>query len=200
MVWRLSKLLGVDLPLDAAEAVFAGIVYDTGSFAYPKTQASTFECALELARKGVKPYTIHNRVYESSSVSVLILQKRVLGSLELLLDNRLAVQILTQGDLLLSGASYEDAEEFVNTPLMGKDVEVSLLVKEKAEGRWRCSLRSKGAVNVAHIAQGFGGGGHWTAAGFTSDLPLEGLKKAVLQTIEETLSKPPTRREGATRP
>jgi phosphoesterase RecJ-like protein len=187
MVWSLSCLLGTSVALDAAEAIFAGIVYDTGSFAYPKTSEKTFACALELVRAGVKPYTIHNRVYESASIGALVLQKIVYGSLELRLSNMVAFQVLRQADLVAANATYEDAEDFVNGPLRGGAVEVSVLIKENAEGRFRCSLRSKGRVNVARIAQGFGGGGHRTAAGFTSRIPLEDLKAAVLQNIEENL-------------
>lgn len=187
MVWRLGSLLGVELSQDAAEAIFAGIVYDSGSFAYPKTGLDTFACALDLVRRGVKPYAIHNRVYESGSVASLLLERVVLGSLELRLDDRLALQTLRLADLETTGAVYEDAEGFVNTPLKSAEVEVSVLLKESQGGRWRCSLRSKGAVNVARVAHGFGGGGHWTAAGFSSTLPLEELKSAVLETIRSAL-------------
>lgn len=188
MVYRLAGLLGAELPLDAAEAIFAGIVYDTGSFAYPKTSESTFACARDLVGRGVKPYTIHNRVYESASIGVLLLQKIVIGSLELRASNRVAIQVLRQDDLREARASYEDAEDFVNIPLKGASVEVSILFKENTEGRFRCSLRSKGNVNVARIAQAFGGGGHKTAAGFTSASTLAETKAAVLAGLEAAMA------------
>jgi phosphoesterase RecJ-like protein len=191
LVYLLAKRLGAVLPEDAAEAVFAGIVYDTGSFAYPKTGERTFACALELVQQGVKPYVVHNRMYESSSIGVLILQKTVFSSLELHSENRIAVQTLLRADLAASGASYEDAEDLVNTPLQGRTIEVSILFKENLEGKLRCSLRSKGHMNVAHIAQSFGGGGHKTAAGFTCQYPLERVKGDVLQTIGRALRECP---------
>jgi bifunctional oligoribonuclease and PAP phosphatase NrnA len=187
LAYFIARLLGVELPMDAAEAVFAGIVYDTGSFAYPKTSERTFECALELVRRGVSPYEIHRRMYESSSDGVLMLQKAVISSLELRLEGRVALQSLEKGDLAASGASYEDAEDLVNIPLQDRRVEVSALFKENLEGRLRCSLRSKGGVNVARIAQAFGGGGHKTAAGFTCGLPLAAAKDNVLQSIAQAL-------------
>ncbi len=196
MVWRLSSLLGTELSLDAAEAIFAGIVYDTGSFAYPKTSAATFACALDLVRRGVKPFIIHGRVYESGSVASLLLERTVLGSLELALDKRLAFQVMKTADIESCGAVYEDAEGFVNTPLKSAEVEVSVLLKENKDGRWRCSLRSKGPINVARVAHSFGGGGHWTASGFSSTLPLEELKSAVLQSIEVAMASPQSREEA----
>jgi phosphoesterase RecJ-like protein len=183
LVFFIARLLGVELPIDAAEALFAGIVYDTGSFAYPKTSARTFECALDLVRLGVNPYEIHNRMYESASDGSLMLQKAAISSLELLHGGRVALQSLKKEDLAASGASYEDAEDLVNIPLQDKRVEVSALFKENLDGRLRCSLRSKGEVNVARIAQAFGGGGHKTASGFTCAFPLALAKDNVLQSI-----------------
>ncbi len=188
LVFLAARKLGIELPEDAAEAVFAGIVYDTGSFAYPKTGEATFDCARELVRLGVRPYTIHNRMYESSSIGVLMLQKAVLSTLELHADNRIAVQTLSGAQLASTGAAYEDAEDLVNLPLQGRSVEVSVLFKENLEGKLRCSLRSKGRVNVAHIAQSFGGGGHKTAAGFTCQAPLERSEADVLKTIVRALA------------
>lgn len=187
LVYRLTRILGIALPLDGAEALFAGIVYDTGSFAYAKTSAGTFETALELVRQGVQPAVIHNRMYESASIGVLVLQKLVYSTLELKLDNRVALQSLKSDELVKSGASYEDAEELVNVPLRGKTVEVSVFFKENLDGKLHCSLRSKGLVNVAHLAQTFGGGGHKTAAGFTCARPLEAMKEAVLENIKRAL-------------
>jgi bifunctional oligoribonuclease and PAP phosphatase NrnA len=189
LVYYLFLALGVELPLDAAEALFAGIVYDTGSFSYPKTSARTFACALDLVGQGVQPYEMHKRMYESSSTGVLILQKAVISSLELRLDGRVATQILHKEDLAASGAVYEDAEDLVNLPLQDRRVEVSLLFKENLEGRLRCSLRSKGGVNVARIAQGFGGGGHKTAAGFTCRAPLASAMDDVLQSISQAIQR-----------
>jgi bifunctional oligoribonuclease and PAP phosphatase NrnA len=187
IVYRLSRALGVGLPIDAAEAIFAGIVYDTGSFSYPKTGEGTFACALELVKRGVVPYEMHNRMYESSSDGVLFLMKAVISSLELELEGRVALQSLAKEELAASGASYEDAEDLVNIPLQDKRVQVSVLFKENLEGRLRCSLRSKGNVNVARIAQAFGGGGHKTAAGFTCRSPLARAKVDVLQSIARSM-------------
>ncbi len=184
IVWRLALELGADIEPDAADALFAGIVYDTGSFIYAKTSASTFEAALGLVRLGVRPHVIHRLMYESSSIGVLLLRKAVSATLELDSNDRVAFQRMTEAELAAApGASYEDGEDLVNMPLQGRDVEVSVLWKRHPEGTLRCSLRSKGKVNVARVAQGFGGGGHKTAAGFKCPLPLEQMRGKVLQTI-----------------
>jgi bifunctional oligoribonuclease and PAP phosphatase NrnA len=187
LAYLITARLGSKPPLDAAEALFAGIVYDTGSFSYPKTGERTFECALALVRLGVSPNELHKRMYESASDGILILQKAVMSSLELRLDGRIALLRLAKEELAASGAAYEDAEDLVNIPLQDRKVEVSVFFKENLEGRLRCSLRSKGGVNVARIAQAFGGGGHKTAAGFTCDSPLARAKDDVLQNIAQAI-------------
>jgi bifunctional oligoribonuclease and PAP phosphatase NrnA len=187
LVYLISSKLGVALPLDAAEALYSGIVYDTGSFCYPKTSERTFEVALALVRSGVSPNAIYGRMHESAAEGFLSLEKAVLSTLELSPDGRIAIQSLSKEELAASGAAYEDAEELVNIPLQDRKVEVSVLFKENAEGRLRCSLRSKGGVNVARFAQAFGGGGHKTAAGFTCRAPLAASKADVLQSLSKVL-------------
>jgi phosphoesterase RecJ-like protein len=166
-----------------ANSLYTGIVYDTGSFIYPKTSAETFRIAHELVKTGVEPYYIYSRIYESNSVSALQLQAKVLSSLELLFDQQVAVLTMTHGDIVQCGALYEEADTLINIPLKSERIKVSLFFKENETGILRCSLRSKGDINVAEIAQHYGGGGHKTAAGFKSKYPLETIKQKVLDKL-----------------
>ena len=183
MVFQVLVEMGISIDEDMAMALFAGIVYDTGSFAWEKTSTTTFQAALELCRRGANPAIIHAALYESSSISVLLLRKTVLSTLELYHGDTIAIQTMTKKTLTETGASYEDGEDLINVPLMGKKVQVSLLFKENPEGILRCSMRAKGLVNVAHIAQCFGGGGHRLASGFKSPYPLETIKAKVLEIL-----------------
>jgi phosphoesterase RecJ-like protein len=98
-----------------------------------------------------------------------------------------AVQILRKEDLENSGAYFEDAEPFINVPLKSRDIMVSVLVKQNHEGQIRCSLRSKGEVNVSKIAQSFGGGGHVSASGFRSNDSIEDTLAKVMAKIDDIL-------------
>lgn len=188
MVYRVIRHLGCVLRDDSASALFAGIVFDTGSFAYSKTKAGTFEVALELVKAGADPYGVHGALYESSSTGVLLLRKEVLSTLELFADDRVAVQTMTSEVLTRTSSTYQDAEGLINIPLQAASVEVSVFLKENEEGTLRCSLRSKGRVNVARIAQQFGGGGHRSAAGFKSSNDMTSTKSSVLSLVLEELS------------
>jgi phosphoesterase RecJ-like protein len=180
---ELAGEAGIVLNPVSAAAAYAGIIYDTGSFAYSKTTARTFRAALALVEGGIKPYDIYSSLNECAPAAALLLQKQVLSTLEILNKGRIAVQILRKADLLALDARFEDAEALINIPLKSRDIRVSVLVKENREGQVRCSLRSKGEVNVSKIAQFFGGGGHVSAAGFKSGDSVEITLANVLNRI-----------------
>ena len=180
---------GIKLTLENAAAAFAGIAYDTGFFAYTKTTARTFKAAQTLVETGVIPYKIYQELTENSSIASLQLEKAVLSTLEILGNGRIAVQILRCEDLERCEATLEDSDYFINKPLKCKSVEVSILIKENHEKLVRCSLRSKGKVNVARLAQYMGGGGHITAAGFKSKVGIKETLEEVLIKVNEELDK-----------
>ncbi len=183
ILFELFESLGLEFSLPMAEAIFTGIVYDTGSFIYPKTSPRTFMIAHILTEVGVDPNYIYQCIYESNSVSALRLQSKVLSTLELFYDQHVAAQTMTKEMIAECGAMYEEADTLINIPLKSESIRVSLFFKENEAGILRCSLRSKGNINVAEIAQSYGGGGHKTAAGFKSIWPLETIKQKVLDKL-----------------
>jgi phosphoesterase RecJ-like protein len=190
MIMDLASCFNQTLDQATAMAVFAGISYDSGSFSYSKTTARTFRAAQTLVEAGAKPYEIHGFLNESASMASLLLQSRVIAGLTLHYGGRVATMTLRQADLAATGARSEDAESFINIPLKSREVVVSIMVKENEEGNIRCSLRSKGAVNVSKIAQQFSGGGHAMAAGFRSDASLEETLDQVLEKALNVLGTP----------
>ncbi|MBN1835269.1 MAG: bifunctional oligoribonuclease/PAP phosphatase NrnA [Spirochaetales bacterium] len=187
ILYLLFEEMGLEIDLVMAEALYMGIVYDTGSFVYPKTTPVTFQIARDLVARGVKPNTVFSKLYESNSISSLLLMSRVLNTLELCMDNRVAVQTMTRETLAESEARYEEGDQLINIPLRSESIRVSVFFKENPEGVKRCSMRSKGEVDVAQIAQSFGGGGHTTAAGFKCIRSFEVMKEEVLEMIRPYL-------------
>jgi bifunctional oligoribonuclease and PAP phosphatase NrnA len=183
IVYQILREMGIEIDLPMAEALYTGIIYDTGCFIYPKTTAITFDIARHLVQCGVQPNAVYTRVYESNSISALLLQSRVLSTLELAHANHVALLTMSREMIRDSGANYEEADGIINIPLRSEDVRVSIFFKENTDGLLRCSLRSKGAINVAEIAQTFGGGGHQTAAGFKCRLSMEKTKRAILERL-----------------
>jgi phosphoesterase RecJ-like protein len=185
ILYLLFREMNLELDLPIARALYMGILYDTGSFIYPKTTAVTFEIAHDLVSLGVQPNETYVSVYESNSISSLVLMSKVLATLELHYDDQVAVQTMPQNLLREAGATYEESDLLINIPLRSADVRVSVFFKENLEGVKRCSLRSKGNLNVAAIAQSLGGGGHKTAAGFKCLRPFDVMKVEILEMLHE---------------
>jgi len=186
---ELAMKAGINLTSANARAAFAGIAYDTGFFAYSKTTLRTFKAASALLEAGAVPYDIYKEFYQKGKIGALLLEKCVLGSLEIVDQGRVAVQLLRKEFLESCRATSDDTEGFINTPLKCKEIEVSILLKENKEGNVRCSLRSKGKVNVSKIAQSMGGGGHVSASGFKSSRNLDETLRITLERISEEINK-----------
>jgi len=195
ILYLLFRDMKLELDLPMAQALYMGILYDTGSFIYPKTTAVTFEIAHDLVSLGVQPNQTYVSVYESNSISSLVLMSKVLATLELHYDNQVAVQTMSQELLRTAGAAYEESDLLINIPLRSADVRVSVFFKENLEGIKRCSLRSKGNIDVATIAQSLGGGGHKTAAGFKCLRPFDVMKVEILEMLHEYFNNPEAQSE-----
>ena len=185
ILYQLFREIGVTLDLHMAQALYMGIVFDTGSFVYPKTTALTLRIAHELVALGVNPNQVYSNLYESHSLSSLVLMSRVLSSLSLHCAGRVAVQNMPKRLLEECQARYEEADQFINIPLRSREVRVSMFFKQNLEGLWRCSLRSKGSIDVAEIARSYGGGGHRTAAGFKCSHPTEAIQAEILERLQK---------------
>jgi phosphoesterase RecJ-like protein len=112
----------------------------------------------------------------------------MLDTLELHLDGRFATMSILQQDFARTGAAHADTENFINECHRISSVKVSSLFVELKDGRIRCSLRSRGAVDVSEIAAKFGGGGHRMAAGTYLPGPIETAKELILKEVAERLA------------
>jgi len=185
---ELAALMGVTLESKTAFAAYAGMVYDTGFFAFQKTSPRSFRAAITLLELGVNPTEAYQELCENTSIKSLLLQKRAFASLEIHCG-QIASQLLRLEDFAETGAVNDDADGFVNAPLRAREIMVSVLVKESRKGKVKCSLRSKETIDVSKIAHDFGGGGHINASGFNSDLNVDQTLALVLTKITEYLGK-----------
>jgi bifunctional oligoribonuclease and PAP phosphatase NrnA len=110
-------------------------------------------------------------------------------------QGRLAWLWVTNDDMVRAEATEEDCEGIVNYAIGIAGVDAAVLLREVPGGRVRLSLRSKGSVNVARIAAGFGGGGHLHAGGCTLEGPLDAAAEQILATMRRELEQSP--RDGA---
>jgi bifunctional oligoribonuclease and PAP phosphatase NrnA len=187
MIYNLCKATGVRVTREIAECVYTALITDTGSFHYSNTSERTFKVASELVRAGVKPAKISQAVFSNYPWSKIELMGEVLATARRDETGRVAWMHQTLEMQARAGATEEDADGFVNYPLTCGSVEAVALLKECSPGVYRTSLRSKGDVNVARIAEKFGGGGHRNAAGCTLSGDLEEAEQAIVRLLQDAV-------------
>jgi len=189
MIYNLCKATGVRVTKELAECVYTALITDTGSFHYSNTTERTFKVASELMRTGVKPAKTAEAVFASYPWSRIQLMGQVLSTAKRDATGKVASMRLSLEMQRRSDASDEDADGFVNYPLTVGEVEAVALLKECAPSTFRTSLRSKGDVNVARVAEKFGGGGHRNAAGCTLTGNWEEAEQEIVTLLLEAVER-----------
>lgn len=181
MVFRLAREAGVKFSPEIATCLYTALMTDTGSFMFQGTNDDTFALARELVLAGADPAHCARGIYFAHSSAKLRLLGEALRNLNL--EAHLGWIWVTQSQMERCGAKEEDCEGLVNYVLSIGDVEVAAFFRELSDGRYRVSLRSKGKLNVARVAEMFGGGGHECASGCAVDGPLAEAVRQVLSQL-----------------
>jgi phosphoesterase RecJ-like protein len=198
IVWDLMRALGVEATPEVADALYVGLVTDTGRFMYENTGTRAHVMAAELIEAGVNVQDTYRRLYEEMPYGKLALLGRALERVERHDEGSLTLTLLTREDYALAGAQESYSEGVVDHLRSVRGTKVAALARElpAAEGedgsgarRTKVSLRSTdGAVDVSAIAREQGGGGHRQAAGFTSALPHDELVAFLRSAISAQLA------------
>jgi phosphoesterase RecJ-like protein len=178
--------LGVPLTEPMATALFIALAMDTGWFHHGSTTAASFGLAEELVRAGADPNRIYERLYERDSLARMRLMGLLLGRLRTVADGRVAVSEVLQSDFAATRSVPGDTEDMVNLTRGLEGVEVGVLLIEQAGGDVKVSFRSR-SVDVAQVAERFGGGGHKQASGATLPGPIDVARERALAAIVEAL-------------
>lgn len=189
MIYNLCKAIGGKITQDIAECVYMALVTDTGSFHFSNTSERTLKVASELVKAGAKPSKIGEAVYNNYPWSRIELMRQVLETVKRDASGKVASMRQTIEMHDKAGAVDGDNNGFVNIPLAAKDVLAVVYMREVGPNQYRASLRSKGDINVAKVAEKFGGGGHKNASG----LSIEGdwdekeaeIVAALVEAVEE---------------
>ncbi|MDP9160907.1 MAG: bifunctional oligoribonuclease/PAP phosphatase NrnA [Acidobacteriota bacterium] len=186
MVYRLAREAEVKISAAIATCLYTAVLTDTGAFMFEGTNENTFALARELVLAGADPALCARNVYFGHSTAKMRLLGAALAHLQR--EGCLAWIWVTQEEMDRFGAREEDCEGLVNYALSIKDVEVAAFFRELPEGRFRVSLRSKGELDVAAVAERFGGGGHECAGGCAVNGPLESAIELLLAELRPQTS------------
>lgn len=175
-----------------ATNLWVSLVSDTGSFRYGNTTARALALGARLVTEGVRPDVVNEFLYEARPLSTVKLESLVTGTLELHDEGRVALVSLPKRFLAESGAHEADGEGLVNRARGIEGVKAAVLVRESDEpGVFRCSLRSKGSIDVRSVAAARSGGGHRNAAGCRVAGTWESAKADIVRALAAAVSEEP---------
>ncbi|GAC1356556.1 MAG: bifunctional oligoribonuclease/PAP phosphatase NrnA [Acidobacteriaceae bacterium] len=186
MIYLIAQASGAKITPAIATCLYTAILSDTGSFTYNGTDAATFALARDLTVSGAHPGQIARDIYFSSPESKIRLLGAALSRMRR--EGPIAWTWVTLQDLHDASAEVEDCEGVINYLIGVSGVEAAVFLREVADSdRYRLSIRSKGALDVAKVAEHFGGGGHRTASGCTIEGPLEDAADRIVAQLRQAL-------------
>jgi phosphoesterase RecJ-like protein len=194
IVWDLMHALDVVATRTVAEALYVGLITDTGRFMYENTTARAHVMAAELIDAGIDVHALYRQVYEGVPYGKLALLARGLANVERYDGGRLTVTGLTAEDFEESGAQESYSEGVVDHLRALQGTAVAAVVRDRlssldGERLRKVSLRSSdGRVDVSRIARAQGGGGHRQAAGFTTAMEWPDLVAFLREAMVQQLS------------
>ena len=187
MLADLADELEVPMVGPLAEAVYLGIVTDTGFFTFDNTTPAVMELAARLIRQGLNPGAVNAKIRNQWSVNRFRLWGESFATTELFYGGQVAVAFVTQGMMERTGTSATDCEEIVNFLRRLRGARAAVILREEADGGYKFSLRSSGADNVQSVAALFGGGGHRNASGGTISADILSAKVRLIEALGESL-------------
>jgi len=185
MVFNLLKALGLPLEREVAVCLYVALFTDTGGFRYSSSCPSAYRAAAEMVEAGAEPWEVTENVYESHSYQRLALLGKALDGM--VRNEHVAIIAVTDDMYEATGATSEDTDNFANMARSIEGIEVGIFLRQVGPDAFKASMRSKGRVNVAAIAERFGGGGHHNAAGGVIEGSLEHARATILKAVEDAL-------------
>jgi len=187
MIYNLCKAIGGRITREIAECVYMALVTDTGSFHFSNTSDRTLKVASELVKAGAKPSKISEAVYNNYNWSRIELMRQVLATVKRDASGRIATMRQTLEMRKLAEAVDGDNNGFVNIPLAARDIQAVIYMREVGPEQYRASLRSRGVINVAKVAERFGGGGHKNASGLSIEGDWDEAEAAIVAALVEAI-------------
>lgn len=180
LIFDLIATMGVSLTYPIAEALYAGIITDSGNFRFSSTSMRTHQIAAQLLQAGVKPNQLYSLIYQQHSLLKIQLKGYVLQHITLHAGGQIAASTITLDLLKEYQTSSSELDNFSGLAQQIRGVRVAIFGIELPRNRVKISWRSDGSVPVNKVAAQFGGGGHVPAAGATVHGSLDEVMETIL--------------------
>ena len=186
-VYLVLKELGVEVTPAIADCIFTGISTDTGCFMYMNVTPRTHRIAAELIECGANAGMINQLMFDTKKYGYVMLQKLALEGLEMHFDNRCALIVLTQEMMNKCGISETEVEGIAAMPRQIEGVLAGVTLRERSDGSYKVSMRTRDPIDASEICGRLGGGGHKRASGCQFYCSLEQAKGTILELIGSAL-------------
>lgn len=180
IIYNLLTDLGVKITPEIAEALYVGIMTDTGGFQFQNTTASAMKAVSELIALGASPEKISQKVYFSNRAAKIVLMGKVLSTLKFDPSGKIGWITATKEVIDECGANSDDLENVINNLTSIETIEVAILFRDLHDGKIKLSLRARNSVDVQKFALKYQGGGHKKASGMVLDATLEDAVNRVI--------------------
>lgn len=189
IVYKLIGLLGCEITVDIAAALYTGIATDTGCFKFSNTTANTHFITAKLFEKGIDYAEINRVMFETKSKSRVLVERRALDSIEFYNDDKIAIMTVSRSMVDEAKADDSELDGITSLPRQIAGVTVGITLREMRNGNYKISVRTHAPISASEICQKFGGGGHERAAGCEIADTHDNAKQMILSAASEMLSK-----------
>ena len=183
----LGFMTGVRLSEHIATCIYTGLSTDTGCFRYTNTTPKTHLIAAKTMAAGATWEKINAEMFEIMSPARIELQKLVYNTLELQLNGKLALIVVTLDMLKKAGVGDDEVEGLASIPRRVEGVLMGITIREKEDGVFKISVRTNEGVDASAFCSVFGGGGHKAASGCTIEGTLDFVKNSLISEAEKIL-------------
>lgn len=186
-VYLVLKELGVEITPLIANCIFTGISTDTGCFMYMNVTPRTHRIAADLIEYGANAGMINQLMFDTKKYEYVMLQKAALEGLEMHFDNKCALIVLTQEMMQSCGISETEVEGIAAMPRQIEGVLAGVTIRERNDGSYKVSMRTRDPLDASEICGKLGGGGHKRASGCQFYCSIDEAKATILSLIGQAL-------------
>lgn len=187
IIFELLRELEMRIDAAVADCIYTGLSTDTGCFRYSNATARTHRIAAEMIDCGADAPIINQVMFETKTRTYAALERLALDSLELFYEGRAALVTVTQEMYRLSGSDESECDPIASLPRQIEGVLVGVMLRERADGTFKASVRTHRPVDAAELCRRMGGGGHPRAAGCQLEGPLQRAREELLRNIKAVL-------------
>lgn len=187
IIYEIIKMLGVEITVNIANALYTGLSTDTGCFKYSNTTPNTHMVAAELMKIGIDSSKIDRIMFETKSMQRINLEKAALNNLSVYEGGKIAICAISREEFEKTGCKDDDFEGITAISRAVEGVLIAATMRELKSGRVKVSIRSFEPVDAALFCKKLGGGGHARAAGCEIDGDIFKAKETILNLAKNVL-------------